>query len=297
MLRHLTSEPTVPQRVVVLGSGGFIGGACLKRLQMERVNCMGLTRNQVDLLANGAAERLTRNIESTDALVVVAAKAPVKNNAMLTDNIVMMKTICDALAECTPAQVVYISSDAVYADSSHPLTETSCAEPGSLHGAMHLTRELMLEHNCAAPLAVLRPTLVYGFDDPHNGYGPNRFRRLAATRADITLFGEGEERRDHVLIDDIADIVYQILCHRSRGILNLATGRVASFREIAEIVVSLFETPVAISGSPRQGPMPHGGYRPFDSTATKNAFPDFEYTPLEQGLARVHEEMVQKQLP
>jgi hypothetical protein len=27
--------------------------------------------------------------------------------------------------------------------------------------------------------------------DPHNGYGPNRFRRLAAAGQEIVLFGEG----------------------------------------------------------------------------------------------------------
>jgi nucleoside-diphosphate-sugar epimerase len=40
--------------------------------------------------------------------------------------------------------------------------------------------------------------------DPHNGYGPNRFRRLAAAGQEIVLFGGGEERRDHVLVDDVA---------------------------------------------------------------------------------------------
>ena len=65
---------------------------------------------------------------------------------------------------------------------------------------MHLVREVMLRSALTAPLAILRPTLLYGAADPHNGYGPNRFRRLAAAGQDIVLFGEGEEQRDHVLI-------------------------------------------------------------------------------------------------
>src|SRR5258708_20458707 len=71
-----------------------------------------------------------------------------------------------------------------------------------MHGIMHLARELMLNATVKAPLAVVRSTLIYGEGDPHNGYGPNRFRRLAAAGQEIVLFGEGEERRDHVLIDD-----------------------------------------------------------------------------------------------
>jgi hypothetical protein len=33
--------------------------------------------------------------------------------------------------------------------------------------------------------------------------------------------------------------------------------------------------------------MPHDGYRPFDIAATRAAFPDFAYTPLFEGMAKV----------
>ena len=32
--------------------------------------------------------------------------------------------------------------------------------------------------------------------------------------------------------------------------------------------------------------MPHNGYRPFDIAASRAAFPDFAYTPLEDGLVK-----------
>ena len=111
------------------------------------------------------------------------------------------------------------------------------------------------------------------------------FRRLAASGEPIVLFGQGEERRDHVCVDDIAELCVRILARRSRGTLNVATGRVASFREIAELCVRLSGRPGDIRATPRQGPMPHNGYRPFDPAATHAAFPDFRYTPLEAGLA------------
>ena len=104
------------------------------------------------------------------------------------------------------------------------------------------------------------------------------------------LFGEGEERRDHVLVDDVAALAVRMLMHKSEGSLNAATGQVWSFREIASMVVNQYDTPVKITGSPRQGDMPHGGYRPFDPSATFEAFPDFTYTALPDGLAKVHGE-------
>jgi nucleoside-diphosphate-sugar epimerase len=91
----------------------------------------------------------------------------------------------------------------------------------------------MLKATVKAPLAVVRSTLIYGSGDPHNGYGPNRFRRLADAGQEIVLFGEGEERRDHVLVDDVAEIVCRVIERRSQGTLNIATGEVMSFRAIA----------------------------------------------------------------
>jgi UDP-glucose 4-epimerase len=183
------------------------------------------------------------------------------------------------------AHVVYVSSDAVYQDSTAPLTETSCAEPGSPHGAMHLAREVVLRAAFPGPLALLRPTLIYGTDDPHNGYGPNRFRRLAAEGREIVLFGEGEERRDHVSVEDVAALVSRVVLHRSTGILNAVSGATASFRELAEFTAAQFSPAVPIKGSPRHGPMPHNGYRPFDAAEIRRAFPDFRSTSWREGLA------------
>jgi nucleoside-diphosphate-sugar epimerase len=286
LLEHLNSGPENPSRVVILGARGFVGAAAERLLLTRGVPVLPLGRAELDLLSGDAAERLARELRPTDSVLVISARAPVKNAGMLVENVRMMENICNAFAGATLRHVVYVSSDAVYRDSESPLTERSCAEPSSLHGAMHLARELMLRSVVNAPLAMLRPSLLYGASDPHNGYGPNRFRRLAAAGEDIVLFGEGEERRDHVYIDDVAELIWRVLARRSQGVLNVATGEVASFREIAERVAKMAARPVAVRGSPRVGPMPHGGYRPFDAGATKAAFPDFRYTRLDEGLAK-----------
>ena len=287
MLHHQHSSPIAPTRTLVLGSGGFIGGAILRKLETSGRPVVGLGRKELDLLAGDAAERLAALLRPEDALVVVSARAPCKTPTMMVENIGMMAAVCDAVAKRPVAHLVYVSSDAVYADGPLPLTEASPAAPTSLHGAMHLAREQMLLSIAGSiPLAILRPTLVYGAGDPHNGYGPNRFRRQANRGETIVLFGEGEERRDHVDVGDIAEIVALVLDHRSAGMLNIATGTVASFRSLAEKAAALSAKGVAIKNSPRTGPIPHDGYRPFDPAATLAAFPGFRYTAIDAGLAR-----------
>jgi nucleoside-diphosphate-sugar epimerase len=286
MLEHLNSSPKPPQRVVVIGAAGFVGAAIAARLERDGVPVLRITRKEVDLSAADAAARLVTLLRSHDAVVAAAARAPCRDADMLVENMVMARGLAHALSSVEVTHVVNISSDAVYADSSAPINESSCASPGSLHGVMHLAREVLFRNEVKAPLAILRPSLLYGAGDPHNGYGPNRFRRLAAKGQEIVLFGEGEERRDHVYIDDVAELAARVIHRRSKGVLNVATGTVHSFRAIAEKVVALSGRRVGIHAIPRSGPMPHGGYRPFDIAECKESFPDFTYTTLEQGLAR-----------
>ena len=281
MLEHLNSSLQKPKRVVVMGSGSFVGGAIIARLAQEGVAVLPLSRKEVNLLEEKADKKLSSLLKPGDSFVAVSAIAPVKNTDMLLDNMVMVRAMATALAGAELAHVVNISSDAIYADGPVPLSERTPAAPTSLHGAMHLARELVFRAEVKAPLAMLRPTLIYGKKDPHNGYGPNRFRRLAAEGKEIVLFGEGEERRDHVLIDDVAEIAFRVLMRKSTGELNVATGQVHSFMDLAKKISA---KRVEIKTTKRAGPMPHNGYRPFDVAAVARAFPDFRFTSLEKGL-------------
>jgi nucleoside-diphosphate-sugar epimerase len=272
---------------VIIGAGGFVGGAIGDQLAADKVPILAFTRKELDLLKPEAPATLQRLLRADDSVVFVSALAPTRNNAMLIDNLRMAEAVCAALAAQPVAHLAYISSDAVYSDDVNPVTERSCQQPSSLHGVMHLAREIMLRAALKLPLAILRPTLIYGAKDPHNGYGPNRFRRLAAKGEAITLFGEGEEKRDHILVDDVAALASAVLHHRSKGVLNIATGRSASFREVVEMVVALSSRTVEIRGTPRQNPITH---RHFDITDCLKAFPEFHYISLRDGLARVAKE-------
>src|SRR5262249_40476992 len=152
-------------------------------------------------------------------------------------NLAMVRAVCEATRNVALAQLVYASSDAVYSFDTALISEETPAVPLDLYGVMHRARELVLAAEAKAPLAILRFTAVYGTGDTHNSYGPNRFLRQALKDGRIALFGNGEETRDHLYIDDAVDLVLKAITHGSTGLINLASGSSVPFRAVADMIV------------------------------------------------------------
>ena len=260
------------KRIVIIGSGGFISSSVENELKKKKINFLGLSRKKIDLLKNPSANKLGKILKKNDIVIIIAAKAPCKNLIMLEENLQIMRNILKALSKKNLSKVLYLSSDAVYSDSMKKINEKSNTNPNNYHGLMHLLREKMLLTLNLNNLCIIRPTLVYGKNDPHNGYGPNSFIRLAKRNLPIKIFGNGEELRDHVHVDDVAKIICEAIFNNFVGILNIVTGTKISFYEIAKLAIKRCNSNSKIIKIKRKGPMPHNGYRLFNASTVKKNF-------------------------
>ncbi len=296
MIRHDLPVSKKPSRVVILGGSGFIGRNLSRELAEAGVESRAVSSAEIDLCdPAGAMTALGKLLKSTDSLVIASAVTPDKGRETKVQmkNLVMGQTLCDFLERAPLAHVVYLSSDAVYDDALSFVNEASSSSPSSFYGITHFGRERMLADvlkKSGTPLLILRPSILYGSDDTHNSYGPNRFFRTAVSSQKITLFGNGEEKRDHVFVQDACRLMTRCLSRRSRGILNVATGKSISFWEAAGMIQKLFEGKIQIETTPRVNPITH---RHYDITAILEAFPDFSFTPVEKGLAETHQKIRQ----
>lgn len=267
-------------KTYVLGGRGFLGSALVRRLP----DAVALGSADVNLLEPASVEKLRSLVHEGDTLVFASALTPDKGKDARTEmkNLVMGEHVAAVVGAVKFSHVVYISSDAVYADDANPVREASCASPTTLYGLMHLMRERMiLVAAQKTPVMIVRPCAMYGAGDTHNSYGPNRFLRTAVKDRQIQLFGQGEEQRDHLHVNDCARMIELCLQQRRAGILNAATGHAVSFMEAAQMVAEIVGG-VEVRGQPRSGPVTH---RHFDVTELIRAFPSFRFTPLREGLA------------
>ena len=274
------------KRIVIIGSTGIISINLQKKLKEKNLKFVTMGRKEINLKNNTSYRALNKKINNHDIIIFISAEAPAKNMQMFLNNIKICDNVCKAVEGKKIDKLIYISSDAVYSDTPKKINEKTKTLPNSIHGMMHLMREINLQMNFKDKLCILRPTLIYGFGDSHQGYGPNRFINLAKENKDIFLFGKGEERRDHIYIDDLINILFICIKKNKFGIFNLASGMINSFNKVAKIVVTLTSSKSKILNTKRIGLMPHNGYRPFDVSFVKKNFQNIKLNTIENGIKK-----------
>jgi UDP-glucose 4-epimerase len=274
-------------RTIILGNSGFIGQALHAGLARDGVEVHGYSSRQLDLRNPESLTTLDELAGPDATLIFASALAPPRGNTLegLADNLTMVINVARYLESHPVRQCIYFSSDAVYGFGTDPVSEETPVAPSGFYALGKYTGEEILRTVAAArdlPLLVLRPTGVYGPGDTHNSYGPNRFARGVVQERSVRLFGEGEETRDHLYVDDLVRLTLALAAARATGTLNLATGTSRTFGSIVDALRRLVSDDFEVVHAPRAGAVTH---RQFDVSRLTAAMPGFEFTPFEAGLA------------
>ena len=297
-------------RVLVTGGAGFIGSHVVDRLLAA-----GHAVDVVDNLSTGRcaqvnpAARLhvcdirSRALDDAfaaarpEAVVHAAAQTAVGRSVAdpLFDasvNVLGTLAVLEAARRARVGRAVFTSSGgAGYGDTDVlPTPEEHPARPASPYGVAKIAGELYLD--CWAGLTggralALRLANVYGpRQDPRGEAGVVAIfaARLVAGQ-ECVVNGDGEQTRDYVYVEDVADAVARGIAYPDvSGVLNIGTGVATSVNELHRRLGRI----AGVARAPRHGPARPGEQRRsvLDATRAKTQLGWTAATPLDEGLQR-----------
>ena len=249
------------RKALVTGGAGFIGSRLARALLaqgLEVVILDDLSMGRRENVPEGAAflqgdvrsgEDVRRALQGVDIVFHEAARVSIRASlAGFYDDADVNFTGTLNLLQCLPKsevrRLVFASSMAVYADSPapDPVSEDHPTEPISPYGIAKLAAErycLQICRDLGIACHVLRYFNTFGPGQaftPYVGVVTIFVRRLLEGQAPV-IFGDGEQRRDFVHVDDV--VAANLLAMNSpadHGVFNVGTGRATSVNEIARLL-------------------------------------------------------------
>lgn len=257
------------KNILLLGGNGFIGRNVLSYIDEHlagqyKVIVFDLQNSiSLDFKFNCVEKVYNENFEDSAAIKnvfkenkidlvihLISATVPVTSQNFRFDieaNLLPSIDLFNIMAEANVKKIIYLSSGgAIYGkNSSNENIEIAEHFPSSSYGIMKLTIEKYLylfniKYDCEA--LIIRLT---------NPYGPYHFSmkqgiinvamQKAFKKEPITIWGDGENLKDYIYIEDFVDILFKLLpVHSGFKIINIGSQKIHSTNTILQMINQIF---------------------------------------------------------
>ncbi|OYT43568.1 MAG: UDP-glucose 4-epimerase [Candidatus Aenigmarchaeota archaeon ex4484_56] len=235
-------------KILITGGLGYIGSHLAKTLREKNYEVVifdNFYSNKVDKLedivtikgdirTSGDLEK----IPSVDVVIHLAAQTSVQNSILdpKTDNEINVLGTVNLIDWCRKKNVkkiIYASSAAVYGNPAYlPIDENHPTNPVSPYGVSKLSAEkyIQLEN-----FVILRLANVYGGMKDNSGVISTFIKNLKREEA-LCLYGDGNQTRDFVNIEDVISAFISAIKYQKRGIFNIGSNKETSLNELVNIL-------------------------------------------------------------
>jgi nucleoside-diphosphate-sugar epimerase len=254
----------VNENVLITGSNGFIGQACIKVFEQHKVSNLVLLNRTfkqnikyLQILSDlGSISDITINTDVNVAihLAGLAHKPNLSLDEFRAINTVATLNLAKVLAGKGLKRFIFVSSIGVNGLSTiAPFNEQSVPSPHSDHALSKYEAEeglKILAHELDFELVIVRPTLVYGYDAPGN------FGALIklVTKLPILPFGSANNSRSYISVDNLADFLFVCARHpKAAGeTFLISDGQDVSTRELVNSIAKgigkrLYQIPIPVN--------------------------------------------------
>lgn len=254
--------------ILITGGLGFIGSYISNKL-IEKNNVTiidNLSTGKIDNLNNSLHENLTlikADLNSLDlntylnnvdyvfhlaamTSVPISVENPLRCNM---ENVTNTINLLNACVNNDVKKIIFSSSAAVYGRNNNlPLKETENYQPTSPYGSSKASCELYLKsfyESYDLNYVALRYFNVFGpkqdINSPYAAVIPNFINAILLNRQPI-IYGDGEQTRDFVFVDDVANANIKSCKSNYNGIINIASGSPISINRLYDIVKKTLNT-------------------------------------------------------
>lgn len=252
-------------KIIVTGGAGFVGSHLVELLVnknhfpiiIDNLNS-GLYTNIKKFVDSNQAKFVKTDIRNfsklmklpkVDAVIHLAAIASVVesiDNPVFVNDVNVNGTL-NVLEFCRKKKIkklVFTSSAAIYGNYEKKITEKSPTVPTTVYGSTKLTGEQyckIYSDLFGINVTVLRPFNIYGprQNDAYAGVISKFMNRIHENKPPI-IFGNGNQTRDFIHVNDIVNAFYLALHYKKRkfDVFNLATGKSISINKLSDIFLS-----------------------------------------------------------
>ena len=251
-------------RVLITGGAGFIGSHLAMTLQKRAAvrifdnlrtgDRRRLEGHNVDFVQASVLDTAALRSAMSGAVVVfhLAAMVGVKESmdnprGCIETNVIGTFNVLEAAADAGVRKLVFASSAAIYGyNPPVPTSETVSPSPKSPYAMSKLDGEYFCEmflREERLKTAALRFFNVFGpGQDPASPYAAAvpTFLRHATCGEEVTIFGDGEQTREFVYVDDIvSSLLFVAENNDLTGAYNCGYGQQTTINEIAHRILEL----------------------------------------------------------
>jgi len=244
-------------KYLVTGGAGFIGSYVVSRLCREQ----GTEITVLDNLSVGKRENVPHDcrfiegdinnpialgsaLEGVDVLIHLAAFVSIRESFNrldddLRNNCHGVLAVLRAAGEHGVHRVVFASSMAVYGEPPRlPVSEDDPTMPVSPYGLSKLRGEMygqILSRKYGYSFIALRYFNTYGVGQTPSDYVGviTSFINMVLDRKPMKIYGDGEQMRDFVWVDDVAEATILAAKSEVEGVYNIGSGVEVSINSLA----------------------------------------------------------------
>ena len=258
------TAPTAPidprSRIYVAGHRGLVGAAICRALRAAGFeNLVTRTHTELDLTSQAAVRTFFEEVRPEYVFLAAAKVGGILANdtrpaEFIRDNLLIQTHIIDAAHRAGVRKLLFLGSSCIYPKHApQPIKEEYL-----LSGPLEPTNEWYAVAKIAGIKMCQAYRRQYGFNAtcamPTNLYGPGdnfdletshvlpalirKFHEAKGAGAPaVTVWGTGNQRREFLHVDDLADACSFLMRHYDgEQIINVGVGEDVSIRELAELV-------------------------------------------------------------